>query len=140
MLIDSLYNSISQNLLSMFGTNVNATEQESNTTEAKSTQKEVNNQTRSGDKVSISAEALALYEQQSKVAASEKQQSGNDFQGQCGGGSATGQNTNAISSQIQALQGQLASLMTQLSPEDTTTSGQIEQLRMQISILQSQLS
>ena len=143
MLIDSLYNSVSQNILSIFGNTMEMAESEANQNQAsKANTKGVTSQTSSGDKVSISAEALALYNQQRQVESSEtsaSEEEGANVGGQ-GGGNTSAEDTSSITSQIQALQSQLAALSSQVNADDPLSVSQIEQIRTQISILQAQLN
>ncbi|MBQ7585970.1 MAG: hypothetical protein IJU40_06970 [Desulfovibrionaceae bacterium] len=139
MIINSLYNSLSQNILSIFGENTQNTEQES-AKQNNVKDSAVSNRTFSGDKISISAEAMALYSQQRQIEAAQEYSNQTQSESNQGGNAQLGDNTSSISSQIQALQGQLAGLMSQVNSDDPVALGQIEQLRTQISILQAQMS
>ena len=101
MLIDSLYNSVSQNILSIFGSSTEVDGSESSQEQnGRSNSKGVSNQTSSGDKVSISSEAMALYNRQREIENSEKgaSEEQGDSLGQQGAGSGLSETSTSITS------------------------------------------
>ena len=141
MLIDSLYNNLSQNLLSIFGNNpyANPNEQNNNVNNQNEGHRSATNHTSaSGDKITISAEAKALYAQKVVEEAEQKQDQNTEGNGERT--AADADRSASVVTQIQALQGQLASLTSQVNADDPLSVSQIDQLRAQISILQAQMS